>query len=89
MISRRGAGTQRMTQKKPWTLDLVGFDTRLMAKPRDVLMALKNDVLCVSAPLREKMLGDSSKSMPMSLFFAAVVMEEYYRSCCKEAMNYE
>jgi len=42
-----------------------------------------------SAPLREKMLGDSRKSMPMSLFFAAVVMEEYYRSCCKEAMNYE
>ena len=43
-----------MTQKKPWTLDLVGFDTRLMTKPRDVLMALKNDVLCVSASLREK-----------------------------------
>jgi hypothetical protein len=38
-----------------------------------------------SAPLRE----NSSKSIPMSLFFAAVVMEEYYGSCCKEAMNYE
>ena len=60
-----------------------------MTRLRGVSMASKNDVLSASAPLREKMLGDSSKSMPMSLFFAAVVMEEYYRSCCKEAMNYE
>ena len=44
-MSRRDAGAQRMTEKKPSILDSVSFDSGLKTKPSAVSMASKNDIL--------------------------------------------